>query len=169
MKIKQDKDQNKNEIFITSLISSGYKILSNSYENGYHELLIEKNSEIRIKYMIKNIVKSGWENKPLIRRIQITKIESKDLLISNNKQTTFLIGILPVIDKNIFVIWNVYKNNNHNTNKSCYVNLQTIFRTYLEGYVSCMESDQMIWASDENNLGKAIYNYMLYNNTTLGE
>lgn len=169
--MKNDKKMSENKIdaFTSALLCSGYEIKKLTQEGLFYEILVKKNAEIKIKFIIKNIVKSGWSDKPLIRRIQIPKITEKSFLISNFKQTTMLVGFIRVIDKNIFVLWSIYKNNSHKTNKSCYINLQTIFRTYLEGYVSCMESDQMIWAADENNLSKALYNYLSYNNTTIGE
>lgn len=150
----------------TAILFSGYEIKETNYntKTTFSKIRIAKNNQIELEFIIKNIVNSGWSHKPLIRRVQIRNIPQEELTVSSMTQTSIIIGVIDVIDKTMFVAWSPYLNSFHRTNRSCYVQLSTVFQGYLKGYFSSVESNQRIWISDNKNLHRLLYNYLKSNN-----
>jgi len=157
------------DVFHNSLIKSGYNNVEheNSRIEQFELFKIDGLHELKLHIIAKNITKSGWIDKPLIRRVQIGPIQSTQLPVSTLNESAFILGVIKIIDKYIFTVWSVYENFSHNTNRSCYVKIPNLFKAYIDGYYKCEDSSQMIWISDESNLNKLIFDYLTFNKTTL--
>lgn len=153
------------KILEDSFKKSGYEKVTLNYDNTskFYDIQLEGIHSVSILCLIRSITNSGWRDKPLIKRVQITKVDPQKLPISNFSKTAMIIGYLPIVDKHMFVLWSIYNNLSHNTNKSCYVRMEKLFNAYIYGYYIGMDSDQKIWISDENNLSKIIYDYLKTN------
>jgi len=156
------------DILEKALLNSGYESLDYSFNKNtcLYEFRIHGIHDFNIFAIYKKIVNGGWKEKPLIKRVQIPKIDVSKLPISTFSVTSMVIGTLEVVDKNLFVIWSLYNNTAHNTNKSCYVRMHNIFKAYLEGFFIGEDFNQRVWIADEKNLNKIFYDFLKHNNTT---
>lgn len=150
------------EKLINALETAGYKNVSLEYnrQSKLIELSFFGHDKVKIYCITKNIVNSGWADKPLIKRIQLSKFDSSLLPISTFKETAIIIGYIHILDKDMFIFWSFYRNISHNTNRSCYVTVKSLFKGYLDGFYRPFESGQNVWITDSLNIKKALYDYM---------
>lgn len=155
-------------LFEKAVLSSGYESLQYSFDKdtNLYKFQIHGIHSFEIFAIYKRIVSGGWKDKPLIKRVQIPKVDINKLPISTFSVTSMVIGTIEVIDKHIFVIWSLYKNTTHNTFRSCYVRIQNIFKAYLEGTFIGEDFSQRVWIADESNLNKIFYDFLKHNITT---
>ena len=116
-----------------------------------------------LHYILKNISDGGWtDSYENIKRIQVGNV--RDNLVSTNKiRTHMLCGFIKYKDKHILVVWNSYRYTTHNTNRSCYVNLESIIKCYDRGYIFSNDFEQEIWLCDEKHFGLLIRDYINFN------
>ena len=61
------------------------------------------------------------------------------------------------------VAWNAYMYVMHNTERSCYVDVDVMKRAYIQGYVEDIVSKQKVWAFTPEYFDKFLDNYISKN------
>lgn len=107
----------------------------------------------------KNIVNSGWSEKPFIKRIQVPSFFGKNIPINNKSQCSMFLGIAFVNNQPIFAVWNPFSYVFHKTNRSCYVNVESLDICYHNCFHKTIDSKKEIWLCDKNNMGKLLEMY----------
>ncbi|MDY0278377.1 MAG: hypothetical protein RBQ97_09880 [Acholeplasma sp.] len=165
--------KNQKELVITlekALKFSGFSsIVITKNESNMYLIECKKIYNYKIYAFLRSIGKSGWSNKPEIRRVQIAAFDVDRLIPSGDQHTCMIIGIQELLDKDIFVVWNVYNYGLHKTNRSCYVKVTNLFKGFLQGYFSTTDSNQKIWISDSYNIDKLLNEYLNFNKSSLGD
>ena len=114
---------------------------------------------------LKNITGAGWENKPKIKRVQVSNVKNLDsnrLYVSCEKEFNMIIGYYNYDNNPIFVAWDAYRYLNHNTIRSCYVTVDSLKVGYIKRYYEGVDSAQKIWIFDQEHLKEYIINYINY-------
>jgi len=132
-------------------------------EQGMYKITMSKIVEYTIFAFIRTIGKSGWAEKPNIRRVQIAGFDLNRLTATTNTITCCIIGVERIYDRDIFVVWNVYNYGNHEKNRSCYVQTINISKAFQLGYFTTTDAKQKIWLSDTFNLDKLFQEYINFN------
>lgn len=151
------------------LLSGFTSVRFTKKEMNMYLIELTKMRDYKIYAFLRSIGKSGWSDKPEIRRVQVAAFDVDKLIPSGDQHTCMIIGIQEILDRNIFVAWNVYNYGLHKTNRSCYVKAVNLFKGFLQGFVSLTDSNQKIWISDEYNLDVLLNDYLSYNKSSLGD
>ena len=157
---------NKFEEFINNEEYKIEKIIN--YKSAPYELLIS-NPESELFYLViylKNITGAGWKNKPSIRRVQVNNILNKrpDSYIDTTKNKTFIIlGYYNFDDNPIMVAWDAYRYIDPKTNRSAYIQIDTLLRGYKAGYLETVNANQKIWVFTNPFFDKFLQDYIGYN------
>ena len=107
----------------------------------------------------KNIVNSGWSEKPYIKRIQVPSFLGKTIPLNNKEQCSLFLGIAFVNNKPIFAVWNPFTYVFHKTNRSCYVNVESLDICYHNGLYKTIDSKKEIILCDKDNFGQLLEIY----------
>ena len=162
--------KNQKELILTlekGLKLSGFSSINISKnESNMYVIECKKIINYRIYAFLRSVGKSGWSDRPEIRRVQIAAFDVDRLIPSGDRHTCMIIGIQELFDSDIFVIWNIYNYGLHKTNRSCYVKAANIFKGFLQGYLSVTDSSQKIWISDSYHLDILLTDYFKINNTS---
>ena len=134
-----------------------------------YEIKLKKIQEYKIYAFIRSIGSSGWKDKTNIRRVQISGFNVSHLPVSKKDITSMIIGVESLFDKDLFVIWNIYNYGSHEKNRSCYVNVSSLFQAFLKGYFTTTDANQRVWISDEYHLDTLLNEYLAYNYCSLGD
>ena len=143
-------------------IKSGISVLDGEFFDGTfmrYKLKLD-NRLISLNILIKNIVNSGWIEKPYIKRIQIKSLLNVEVPKNTNESCTMLVGVALVNSKPILVVWNPFMYTYHNTNRSCYVNVESLAKCWRDGFLKTIDAKQNILLSDEENFGVLIKRYI---------
>lgn len=152
------------------LKSSGFTSISIlKSESNMYLIELKKINDFKIYAFLRSIGKSGWSDKPEIRRVQIAAFDVERLIPSGDRHTCMIIGIQELLDRDIYVVWNVYNYGLHRTNRSCYVKASNLFKGFLQGYLTITDSNQKIWISDAYHLDTLLNEYLNFNKSSLGD
>ena len=110
--------------------------------------------------LLKNIVNSGWSNKPYIKRIQIMSLANVDVPHNSGNTYSILLGIGIVNGQPIVCVWNPFLFVFHKSNRSCYVLVKSLALCHHVGFYSTNDSGNDLLLSDKNNFGKLIFEYI---------
>lgn len=155
--------QQLNDIFCEFLKCSEFKIQKfDSTKNSSVVFIDDGVRKFELHYILKNISTGGWKEIKNIYRIQIGTIKD-DLVYTNRIRTHMLCGLVKYDNKFIMVVWNSYLYTNHNTNRSCYINVESIEKCAIRGYCLVKEFDQEIWLCDKEHFGLLIRDYINFN------
>ena len=117
--------------------------------------------------LLKNITGAGWENKPKIKRVQVSNIKNINydgLYISCKNAFNMIIGYYNYDNNPIFVAWDAYRYLNHNTIRSCYVTVDSLRVGYIKRYYEGVDSAQKIWIFDAEHIKDFMISYTKYVN-----
>lgn len=132
-------------------------------DSFYHFEILLHGKKIKICAVLKNVVNSGWSDKPFIKRIQVKRFNSSELLKNTSEGCSLFIGLAYTNEAPIFVCWNPFMFLFHTTNRSCYIDVSLLARCQHEGFISTMSSNQKVILSDTNHFDKMIEKYIEFN------
>lgn len=151
-------------------VSSGFIVNEISVlPNNMVIFKINKINNYELYAFIRHVSKSGWSDKPQVRRVQIAKFNINELIASGSTKTCMILGVQELLDRDIFVAWDIYNYGNHKTNRSCYVSANNIFKAFINGYLTTTDSNQKVWISDPFHLDVLLNDYIKHNWSSLGE
>ena len=157
------------DAFESFIKDSGYRVEKwiNTNQAPYELLVVdEKDTMTHLIIYLKNITGAGWASKPDIKRVQVTNIRvaSPDNYVSTTaSQSMIILGYYNFDNNPIMVAWDAYRYVKHKTNRSCYVNIDTLKRGYQQGYLISTNSSQKVWLFDSYHFSKFLEDYISYN------
>ena len=154
---KQRIDLIKRSLLINGIDLVGEKPLDNSF---YRFDTIISGRRISLNILPKNIVNSGWSDKPLIKRIQVQSFKMEEIDINKSDLCSMFVGFAYANESPIFVVWNPFMFVYHKTVRSCYVDVELIARCQHEGFVKTTSSKQKVLLSDVEHFGEMILKYV---------
>lgn len=168
----EDKKYSKRELEIKTIteLSKGISDLPyfNHISGSQYSLAVKLENDDIYNFIItlKNITGAGWQDKPRIKRVQVKNIknEAPDLLYYQNATTVNLIMGYYNFDNNpLIVCWDAYRYLNHNTLRSCYVNVDCLLRGYEKKFYEGVVSQQKCWVFKGEQFAIFIKKYIEYN------
>ncbi len=148
------------------ILENDYIILKCEKSGPLINLVIidSKKEKISLHILFKNITHSGWRKKPHIKRIQVTNLKDTHNYLFEKESHSHLmyLGYYNFDNNPIFVVWDPERYTNHNTNRSCYVILDTLKRGYDIGYLETVNSNQKLWVFESGFFKQFIRNYTKY-------
>lgn len=149
--------------FVEMLSENGYKIVEFNDKGAIKYLKASINGQkIEIYFLIRNIVHSGWKEKPHIKRIQVQNfsINNPELFKPlNNSSFFFFVGYYNFDGNPLFVYWDPGRYTHHITNRSCYVYLNTLVEAYKKGYIETVNMNKRVWVLTSENFNLFLNNY----------
>ena len=147
---------------------SGYFIMkkSNLSSVPYDIYISNGKYNYRMLMYFKNITGSGWSNKPNIRRVQVSNVRNDDIdKYINTTDNSFLVilGYYNFDNNPIMVAWNAYNYVYHNTQRSCYIDIDSLQKGYNNGYYKTICSNQSVWIFTPTYFEKFIEDYIKTN------
>lgn len=146
----------KANVKLNALTFNKDQFLLNFALNG-HELIFD--------IFLKNITGAGWEDKPYIKRCQVSNLKNVDpekTKIIPNGHYNLILGYYNFDANPILVAWDPYRYFNHKTVRSCYVTVDALKRGYERGYYDCVVSSQKCWIFVGEQFSSFIEQYMDY-------
>ena len=129
-------------------------------ENGFVKFDIKNGKDVFSLHILpKNIVNSGWAEKPYIKRIQVMSFLGKNIPLNTKENSSLFLGIAFVNNEPIFAVWNPFAYVYHKTNRSCYVNVDSLALCSREGFIKTVDSKQVVLLCDKNHFGDLISYY----------
>lgn len=107
----------------------------------------------------KNIVNSGWNDKPYIKRIQVMSFLDKNIPFNTKDNSSMFLGIGFVNNEPVAAVWNPFSYVYHKTNRSCYVDAESLSLCFHEGFIKTVDSKQVVLLCDKEHFGDLIYFY----------
>ncbi len=154
--------------FQKMIVENGFLIKSFQTKGSIFSIVfLRQDKKYTIHSVLKNITHAGWKNKPEIKRIQVTNLwTNKPNFIQVNEKNEFLIyfGYYDFDNNPLIVAWDSERYSGHKTNRSCYVNLDTLLWAYNENYVSTVNSSQKVWVFKPEKFKKFLDEYEEYIN-----
>lgn len=129
-------------------------------EYGFIKFNINLNGKnMSLHILPKNIVNSGWSDKPYIKRIQVMSFLGKNIPMNTRESVSMFLGIAFANEQPIFAVWNPFSYVYHKTNRSCYVNINSISLCFEEGFIKSIDSKQVVLLTDKSHFGDLINYY----------
>lgn len=129
-------------------------------ENGFFRFDVKcSGTYFSLHILPKNIVNSGWAEKPYIKRIQVMSFFGKNIPMNTNENSSIFLGVAFVNSQPIFAVWNPFSYVYHKTNRSCYVNVNSLALCFREGFIKTVDSKQTVLLCDKHHLGELITYY----------
>ena len=129
-----------------------------------YELIVGKEGiNYRLIVFLKNITGAGWVDKPHIKRVQVTNVRTVDnekYISTTDTEALIILGYYNFDDNPIMVAWNAYRYVNHNKNRSCYIDIESLHEGYMNGYTTRMCSDQRVWVFKPSYFETFLKNYI---------
>ena len=138
--------------------------MPNSF-HGFSVRIIGK--ELKLSILTKNIVNSGWVEKPYIKRIQVTSFIGKQIEKNVDGSCSLFLGIAFANSKPIFIVWNPFLFVFHKTNRSCYVNVESIARCYHLGFLKTNDAKKEVYLCDSKHFCDLIKKFVEDNSVEL--
>ena len=136
-------------------------------DNGfYHFDILLDGKQISLYVLSKNIVNSGWSDKPFIKRIQVKPYKLNEVEKNTLDTSSLFIGIAYANEIPICVAWNPFMFLYHNTNRSCYINVELIARCQHEGMIKTKSSGQDVILCEPAHFKELIVTFLNSNATT---
>ena len=116
------------------------------------------NQEFRLYLYLKNIVNSGWSNKPHIKRIQIKAFNE----IPENKEGNLcaLVGICNGTSGPVVAFWNPFLYTFHKKNRSGYLLTEHLEEADEYGYLETEYADKKILVCSSTSFSKLLEKYI---------
>ena len=120
--------------------------------------ILINNQEFRLYLYLKNIVNSGWSNKPHIKRIQIKAFNE----IPENKEGNLcaLVGICNGTNGPIVAFWNPFLYTFHKKNRSGYLLTEHLEEADEYGYLETEYADKKILVCSSTSFSKLLEKYI---------
>ena len=109
---------------------------------------------------IKSLSKSGWADRLDIRRIQVQTISN--LPVTTNNSCYLLLGFCTYKDEPMCICWNANRYVFHKSNRSCYVDVSSIYKGFQNGYYFGFDHHREVFVSNNKNFDKLIKEYISY-------
>ncbi len=130
-------------------------------DNSFYCFDIKINQkDFKLYLLLKNIVNSGWNDKPFIKRIQVKAFTMSDIEKNTTDGCSIFIGIAYANEIPIFVAWNPFMFLYHNTVRSCYIDVELLARCQHEGLIKTVSSKQKVILADPNHFCDLINLYL---------
>lgn len=127
----------------------------------YNLTLNNINYVLHIKF--KSITSGGWEKKPQVRRIQITRNHLDNIVDTKVNELTLLSGFVVFKETPLFCFWNPKRYMTHKTTCSCYVNVSSINKAYKDGYYFGHDSGKEVYICNSLNFQRVIKEFISNN------
>ena len=166
--MSEDKKYDRNSLItltIKELEKSDVTNVSIAFRNKRFFLKFElDNQEYLFDMFLKNITGAGWEDKPEIKRCQVSNAKNDDIDIEiiEHKKYNLILGYYCFDENPILVAWDPYRYMNHNTIRSCYVTVDTLKRGYEKGFYEGVVSSQKLWVFKGECFVKFVNRYIEY-------
>lgn len=154
---KQRIDLIKRSLLINGIDLIDEKALDNSF---YQFNIAIAGKPLSLNILPKNIVNSGWSDKPLIKRIQVQSFTMNEIDFNTSNTCSMFVGFAYANESPVFVVWNPFMFVYHKTVRSCYVDVELIARCRHEGFIKTVSSKQKVLLSDTENFGKMVLKYL---------
>lgn len=129
-------------------------------ENGFYRFDIAfGNESYSLRILSKNIVNSGWSEKPYIKRIQVPSFLGKEIPLNTMQNSSMFLGIAFVNNEPIIAVWNPFSYVFHKTNRSCYVNVKSLVLGFHESFIKTIDSKQIVLVCDKGHFGDLVKYY----------
>jgi hypothetical protein len=143
--------------------SEEYSFLKWKYTTSapYHCIIEYNNKKIDVMLYLKNITNAGWEHKPDVKRVQVSNPKYLNLnfnRVDDMEKISLIIGYYN-FEKPIFVSWDAYEFRRHKTNRSCYVDIESLVAGYSEGYYKTKLYNQDIEIFSSKNIDIFLNNF----------
>lgn len=136
---------------------------SNSVDSQFVNcVVIIGEKQIKLHFIIKNIVNSGWSWRPDVKRIQISSLAKCCLKANTASEITFLIGVYFINEKTVFAVWNPACFTFHSTNRSCYVMKDSLLRASNGEFLYKEDYGQMVFVCLFNQVSKLILEFIAH-------
>ena len=115
--------------------------------------------KLSLHILPKNIVNSGWNDKPYIKRIQVMSFLDKRIPLNTKDNSSMFLGVAFVNNEPIFAVWNPFSYVFHKTNRSCYVEVESLALSSHQGFIKTIDSKQIVLLCDKEHFGDLIKYY----------
>lgn len=150
------------DLFKTFLLESSIDLIQlDNFNDDFTSFTINLDGKkFKLNLLLKNVVNSGWADKPLIKRIQVKAMTQDQIPINTELSCSMFCGFSFVNDEPILSVWNPFMYVFHKTNRSCYVNCNTLALCARDGYIKSVDSNQEVLNCNKNNLKKLILEFI---------
>lgn len=139
------------------LVFSCKKIANTPFIN--FEVEFEKRI-LQLHLYLKNIVDSGWTDKPYIKRIQIKSLSNVSVFGNKENNLSILVGICLLNEKPIICVWNPFMFTFHKSNRSAYVLVEDIVSASIKGIVKTTYAGKNLILCDQSNFKSLLKQYI---------
>lgn len=149
--------------FDNILLASNFFIESKTDSNGFvkYDILSFENTSYTLYVKLRNLTECGRSNKKYLRRIQTTSTAEYPKISTNS---FVILGSIYLYKNEPILINRNYLNYiYHKTNRSCYVNLNSIRTASDLGYYHGHDCDQDIYLCDKKSFETLIKEYLKIN------
>lgn len=151
------------------LLESDVELLSEKDKpNSFHGFSVKiLGKQLELNILTKNVVNSGWVEKPYIKRIQVTSFIGKQIEKNTDGSCSLFLGIAFANSKPIFIVWNPFLFVFHKTNRSCYVNVESIARCFHLGFLKTNDARKDVYLCDSKHFSELIERFIDDNSVEL--
>lgn len=136
------------------------------FQKGTFHLAVTIDSEtVAFDLYLKNITGAGWADKPGIKRCQVKNFKAEHLegmQIVKLKHYNLILGYYNFDSNPILVAWDAYRYLNHETNRSCYVTVDSLKRGYEKRFYEGVVSSQKCWIFTGDRFDQFLKRYIEY-------
>ncbi len=114
---------------------------------------------------LKNITGAGWADKPGIKRCQVKNFKADHLggiKIVELRHYNLILGYYNYDSNPILVAWDAYRYLKHETNRSCYVTVDSLKRGYEKKFYEGVVSSQKCWIFTGDKFDLFLKRYIEY-------
>lgn len=155
------------ERFSNILTNSGFQIIKTEKNRNMYTFVIKKVGIFTIHFLLRTVSTSGWKDKPFIRRVQIASFDINELPKTTNNETCMIVGIENLFDKDLVVVWDIYRYGIHFTNRSCYVNVTSLANALENSYYYGINSNLPVWISTDTSFDILLSRYIEKNKVSI--
>lgn len=150
------------DILKNFFVSSDLNIFEiNNFSDDFITFVTEINAKkITLHFLLKNIVNSGWSDKPDIKRIQVKALTAESVPVNNHSTCSLFAGFAFVNGEPIMAVWNPFMYVFHKTNRSCYINVHSLALCARDGFLKTLDSNQEVLLCNKENLLNLLKTYV---------
>lgn len=167
--LSEDKKYSRKELInlvTTEIKKSNVKFNKLEFNKDQFVLKFSLNGrELTFDMFLKNITGAGWEDKPYIKRCQVSNLKNVDpekTKLIPNVHYNLILGYYNFDNNPILVAWDPYRYFNHKTLRSCYVTVDALKRGYEKDYFDCVVSSQKCWVFIGEKFDTFVEEYINY-------
>ena len=116
--------------------------------------------KVSLNFLLKNVVNSGWANKPEIKRIQVKAISQENIPINTSNSCSLFAGIAFVNNEAVLAVWNPFMYVFHKTNRSCYVRVESLAIASRDGFLKTEDCKQEVLICDSKHFDSLLNVYL---------